>query len=197
MVSGLISPGGGDTQRDSSDSSAAAAAHVLAATVAGAATVSIAWFFGGLLRAAMPLEARVGLVGVAFVWAIAIDAGVVRMPGGQGQVPQGWWSRHGPVKSYLLYGLALGTGVGTKVNYAFTYAALVGLALLVPLAVAALAGGLYGFARSGTSVLALAAPRRGIKCLYLGRFAPRAWAGVSVAASLAGLTGLGVILVSL
>ena len=153
----------------------------------GAVSALAFWLLLTPLRTLTPAAApRVGVVVVAFL-AVGAELGWLheRQRIDRGQVPPEWLGRLGPTKAYLAYGLSLGSGVATHVEYTGTYTVFSAIGLLAPFPVALAAGGAFGLARTwvvgpiggsrvGTGTFVRLFDRR-------GRVLPLASAGLSIA----------------
>jgi hypothetical protein len=129
-------------------------AFMLGATSAGGAA-------GGLLGAAGALtlpdgadvRVRLGVLAVALVAAVALDARAERVPGPRRQVNEGWLDEYRGWVYGLGYGAQLGTGIVTVVSSAATYVTLLAAFLTRdPMGGAAVVG-CYGLLRGLQPVL--------------------------------------------
>jgi hypothetical protein len=99
----------------------------------------------------MPQVPRLALVSLIVIAAI-VNTGtrgrLARMPNRMLQVPQWWVKRYGLERSYLRYGLALGSAFFSYVPNPVIYGLFVGSSVLLELPEVALTGLAFGFGRT-------------------------------------------------
>jgi hypothetical protein len=100
-------------------------AFALGASGAAAACGALAGFLGmALLGGSVSTHARLGLLAVAVLAAILLDASPGPIPGPRRQVNERWLGQYRGWVYGLGFGVQLGVGVSTVVSSAATYAAL-------------------------------------------------------------------------
>ncbi|MGH2912493.1 MAG: hypothetical protein ACRDJ3_08465 [Solirubrobacteraceae bacterium] len=119
------------------------------------------------LRTLIPGQVvRVALIALVAV-CILSDLRLAPLPTSKRQVPQEWLQRYGPIRSFAFYGAVLGGGLLTPVPSAVVYAVFVLCGFAKSLAVAALAGAIFGASRA--ALVGLAALRAGASSRVLFR----------------------------
>jgi hypothetical protein len=106
------------------------------------------WLLVTPFRTLLPSIALLAFLAPFALAAALSDLGHVELPRQQRQVPQSWYGRHGPIGSYVRYGLGLGAGLATNVTYAAEYTVFLGAGLLLPIASAVIVGALFGLGRT-------------------------------------------------
>lgn len=128
--------------------------HVLGGAGGGAAAVSLVWLSATPLRTFLPPGVSkiiaLGLIGLF----IASDLNVIDLPRPLRQVPKSWYARFGVMRSYVLYGAALGMGLATFVPYAVVYA-LYAMALTTSFGTALEIGAVFGASRAAMTAVGL------------------------------------------
>lgn len=133
--------------------------HTAGGALGGLVMAATLWLLLTPLRTFAPMAAQVGLLVALAVAAALADFGVINPPRQRRQVPQSWFGRYGPVRSYALYGLWLGAALGTNLTYMVELVVLVGSALLLPVQETMIVGAVFGLGRTAP-VAPLGASRR-------------------------------------
>lgn len=108
----------------------------------------IVWLLFTPLRTIPPEPvAFVIFLGIAAASVLA-ELNLMPMPRQARQVPQWWYARYGPTRSYALYGLWLGAGLATNITYTVEFVVFASAALLLSLPQALIVGLAFGFART-------------------------------------------------
>ena len=128
-------------------------AFALGATAAAAAAGALLGALGTLLPHGLSGHARVAVIAVALLAALALDLGGRAVPGPRRQVDERWLNRYRGWVYGLGYGSQLGLGVVTVITSAATYVTLL-CALLAGPGAGALVVGVYGALRGLTPLLA-------------------------------------------
>ncbi len=130
------------------------AAFVLGAIVAGAALGAGLGAIGSILLGGVAGGARMAVLAIALVAAIAVDLRAGSAPGPRRQVDERWLDEFRGWVYGLGYGAQLGLGVSTVVSSAATYVALLAALLCAGAGAGAVILGLYGAIRGLTPLLA-------------------------------------------
>jgi hypothetical protein len=128
-------------------------AFALGATAAGAAAGALLGALGRLVPHGFSAHARIAVIALALLAALALDLGGSAVPGPRRQVDERWLDRYRGWVYGLGYGSQLGLGIVTVVTSAATYVTLL-CALLAGPATGALVVGVYGALRGLTPLLA-------------------------------------------
>jgi hypothetical protein len=128
-------------------------AFALGATAAGAAAGAVLGALGRLLPHGFGGDARVAVLALALLAALALDVRDSAVPGPRRQVDERWLDQYRGWVYGLGYGSQLGMGVVTVVTSAATYVTLL-CALLAGPATGALVVGVYGARRGITRLWA-------------------------------------------
>jgi hypothetical protein len=155
------------------------AAHMAGGAVGGAAMGAATWLLLTPVRTLVPTGGVVGLFLLLVVIAVLIDLGVLRSPFGGHQVPQTWARRYGLPRSFALYGLLLGSGLLTHVNYAVTLLVFAATSLFTSFGTAVLVGVAFGLGRTAVVGPAALQAERSSRILYRSGAAQRVWPAAS------------------
>ena len=171
-------------------------AHTAGGGVGGLALALTAWVAGTPVRSLAGSIVAALCAGAVAVFAIAVDAGIIRWRDRTGQVDPYWRVRFGPGRAFFLYGIVFGFGWLTLKPSAVFYSVVALLGLMLPLPVALAAGALVGVARTmlvyPLSFRATAAST----ILSRGRFASAAWHRAGAAVSIAALAAIAISVLS-
>lgn len=159
--------------------------HTVGGMVGGTAASAILWLAFTPIRTLFPDAVSAVSVATTAVVAILVDTRLLRTRSHGSQVPPVWLARHGPTRSYAMYGFMLGSGFATARPYAVIYAVFLALALLSPFPQALMGGALFGLGR--TALIGPASFRATAISLLLYRSprSRRVWSTVSVMLSAA------------
>ncbi len=130
------------------------APFVLGAVVAGGALGAGLGAIGSVLLGGVATDARMAVLAIALMAAIAVDLRPGSAPGPRRQVDERWLDEFRGWVYGLGYGAQLGLGVSTVVSSAATYVALLAALLSAGVGVGAVILGLYGAIRGLTPLLA-------------------------------------------
>jgi hypothetical protein len=153
-------------------------AFIAGATGSGALAGALAGGVGSLALNRLGLDARLAVLAVATLVAIALDA-VTRVPGPRRQVDERWLHEFRGWVYGVGYGAQLGVGVATVVSSAATYVALVAALLVADPGRGAVVMGGYGLIR-GLAVLGSAGVRRPDQLITLHAWLERRRATASI-----------------
>jgi hypothetical protein len=173
MILGITSLGQGSSQLQTR--AGMWVAHMAGGAVGGAAMGAATWLLLTPVRTLVPTEGVVGLFLLLVVIALLIDLGVLRSPFGGHQVPQTWTRRYGLLRSFMLYGLLLGSGLLTHVNYAVTLLVFSATSLFTSFGTAVLVGVAFGLGRTAVVGPAALQAERSSRILYRSGAAQRVW----------------------
>ncbi len=128
-------------------------AFAFSATAAGAFAGALLGALGSLLTSGFGAHARLGVLGLALLAALALDASRVAVPGPRRQVDERWLDRYRGWVYGVGYGSQLGMGITTVVTSAATYVALLAAVLAGRAGTGMLIVGSYGALRGLTPLL--------------------------------------------
>jgi hypothetical protein len=134
-------------------------AFALGATVAGAAAGAALGALGSVALGSVGVHARLAVLTVALVAAVAVDVRPGAAPGPRRQVDERWLDEFRGWVYGLGFGAQLGVGVTTIVTSAATYVAILAALLTGDVARGALVLGFYGWARGVTPLIAAGVER--------------------------------------
>jgi hypothetical protein len=154
-------------------------AHMAGGAVGGAAMAAATWLLLTPIRTLVPTGGVVGLFLLLVVIALLIDLRVLHSPFGGHQVPQTWARRYGLLRSFMLYGLLLGSGLLTHVNYAVTLLVFSAASLFTSFGTAVLVGVAFGLGRTALVGPAALQAERSSRILYRSGAAQRVWPAAS------------------
>jgi len=129
-------------------------AFALSAAAAGALAGALLGALGSLLPSGFGAHARLAVLGLALLAAVALDASGVGVPGPRRQVDERWLDRYRGWVYGVGYGSQLGVGIVTVVTSAATYVALLAAVLAGRAGTGTLIVGSYGALRGLTPLLA-------------------------------------------
>src|SRR5437773_366303 len=115
MASGLASLGKGRTV-----STLVWLSHATSSAVGGTLMMLALWLALTPARTLLPALALEGTTSFAVLTCILIDSGLTDAPKRR-QVPQGWFARYGPTRSFSAYGAILGLALFTPITSAVVY----------------------------------------------------------------------------
>jgi hypothetical protein len=149
MITGISALGQGDSARRPGGHIPLGLWHLEGGAIGGALVAFAFWILLSPVRTLLPAAAVGWTVVLVAAFSIAMELGLVRAAGlDQGQVPPEWTTRFGRQKAYLLYGVSLGSGVTTHVEFAATYTVFIAGALLLDLPAMLAVGVTFGVART-------------------------------------------------
>jgi hypothetical protein len=157
------------------------ALHIVGGVFGGGVMGALCWVLLAPVRTFIPPSILLGVFLAMAAFALAVDAHLLnrRLPGGQ--VPATWRTRFGSERSYAMYGLLLGAGLATHVNYATVFVVFAAAGLFLPLGAAVTAGATFGLARAAIVALASLHVSWADGVLYRSRFASQLWPNAAAA----------------
>lgn len=159
-------------------------AHLTGGAIGGAAMGCLVWILASPIRTFPPRLVGVILFAAAGLVFAVWDLAKFHLPFSGQQVPARWASAHGAVQGYAMYGIYLGTGLLTFVPVGATYVLFSGLALITSFGTAAIAGALFGVARTGLIGPAALAADSISRLLFRSRLSHAVFPRVSAASSI-------------
>lgn len=139
--------------------------HVVGGALGGAGSMALLWLLASPLRLAPPVvlvAAMAGCIGIA----VASDLHLLRVPRSLRQVPQSWLARYGVSRSYLLYGIFLGSIGLTFAPYTVILGVAAATSLAQGLPMAVFTGMAFGLGRT-LPVGVIGASRRAMSLLRI------------------------------
>jgi hypothetical protein len=123
-------------------------AHTGLGITGGVGMAALVWLLLTPLRTIPPEPVVIAIFLGISAAAVLAELNLIPMPRQARQVPQWWYGRYGPTRSYALYGLWLGAGLATNVTYTLEFVIFAAAGLLLPLPQALVVGLAFGFART-------------------------------------------------
>ena len=190
MIFGIASPGGGRSQATGRLRIGMSLAHVAGGVAGGVLMSTLVWFLAAPLRTFPPEAVLVVMFATWTATFVGWDVLKFDLPVSGKQVPATWIAKYGRVRSYAMYGAALGSGLATYVPVGLTYVVFGALAISPSVAVAAAAGAAFGIARTSVAGPGALVAEPISRVLYRSGLAQR------TASKLSAVAGVGVLLLA-
>jgi hypothetical protein len=159
--------------------------HLLGGAAGGAVVATGAWIAATPLRTLLPGFLVAAVMVMVAIRSVAADLNWTEHRWGWGkQVPATWLARWGRGRAFAAYGFVLGGGLTSFAPFAVTYVVFSASGLLLALGPAAVAGALFGGARSTLVVTGLLRPAGVADAIFVSGRLRNVFRYTSVTASL-------------